>query len=199
MGNQYVENSISHIDIGRVCGVYLLKDTITGNTYVGCSSDIRMRLAQHFFEMKHYDKYITTYHNFSVTYAKHGSKVFTVTVLEECVKEDLLSKEKIWIAKLNPTENTQKTVDNRLKYSKQEREMRSERTKNLWADPVYRERATKARLGNAYNKGYKCTEKQILNRKKAARISNMKRNYGEKWKEEYATRYPDFIEDLNGY
>lgn len=199
MANQYIENTLSHIDIGRVCGVYLLTDTITGNTYVGCSVDIRMRLAQHFFEMKHYDKDITTYRNFSITYRTYGSIVFSVKVLEECVKEELRDKEKLWIDKLNPTENTQNVTDNRLKYSEQERAMRSERTKSLWADPIYRERAVSARLGNAYSKGYKCTEEQVLNRKKAARISNMKRNYGEGWKEEYARRYPEHTEDLNGY
>lgn len=75
---------------------------------------------------------------------------------------------------------------------------KSERVRNLWATPEYRERATAARKGNAYNKGYKCTPEQVLNRQRAARISNMKRNYGSEWAIEYAHRYPEFAGDVYG-
>ena len=198
MTNQFTDNSVSHIDVGRVCGVYLLTDTVTNKTYVGSSTDIRMRLVQHFHCMsKKSRKNITTYNNFAITYSTHGSKVFTVKVLEECGKDALKDKEIYWIALLNPSENTQHVVDERPIYSDKERSMRSERTKKLWGDPEYRERAISVRKGKAYNKGYKCTEEQILNRKKAARISNMKRNYGEQWKDEYARRYPEHVGDLN--
>lgn len=74
---------------------------------------------------------------------------------------------------------------------------RSERTKLLWQNPEYREKAISARKGRATNKGYKCSPEQVANRKKAARISNMKRNYGEDWQNEYARRYPEFVGDLN--
>jgi len=74
---------------------------------------------------------------------------------------------------------------------------RSERTKALWANPEYRAKAVAARKGNAYCAGYKCTPAQVENRKRAARISNMKRNYGEDWKQEYIRRYPEFAGDVN--
>lgn len=73
---------------------------------------------------------------------------------------------------------------------------RSERTKALWADPIYRANAIAARKGNAYSVGHKCTPAQVDNRKRAARISNMKRNYGEEWKQEYVRRYPEFAGDV---
>jgi group I intron endonuclease len=73
---------------------------------------------------------------------------------------------------------------------------KSERVKKLWENPEYRQKAIASRKGKAYNKGYKCTPDQIQNRKKAARISNMKRNYGESWKEEYVKRYPEFSGDV---
>jgi len=76
---------------------------------------------------------------------------------------------------------------------------KSERTKKLWANPEYRTKAIAARKGNAYCAGYKCTPEQIENRRKAARISNMKRNYADNWKAEYARRYPEFLGDLDGY
>jgi hypothetical protein len=80
----------------------------------------------------------------------------------------------------------------------EECEKKSERVKNLWATPEYRDQAIAARKGKAYNKGYKCTPEQILNRQRAARISNIKRNYGAEWTIEYARRYPEFSGDVHG-
>jgi group I intron endonuclease len=74
---------------------------------------------------------------------------------------------------------------------------RSQRTKALWANPEYRKKAVEVRLGKATNLGYKCTPEQVENRRKAARISNMKRNYGVDWKVEYVGRYPEHIGDIN--
>lgn len=79
-----------------------------------------------------------------------------------------------------------------------ERQLRSERTTKLWANPEYRELSVAVRKDHSWNKGYRCTPAQVENRKKAARISNMKRNYGEDWKKEYEKRYPEYIGDLNG-
>ena len=76
-------------------------------------------------------------------------------------------------------------------------ENRSQRAKKLWANPEYRKKAIEARLGRSTNYGYKCTPQQGENRRKAARISNMKRNYGMLWKAEYAIRYPDHVGDIN--
>ena len=77
-------------------------------------------------------------------------------------------------------------------------EERKERTRKLWAEPTYRERAVASRKGNAYYAGHKCTPAQIENRKRAARISNMKRNYGADWKLEYTKRYPEYAGDVDG-
>ena len=79
-----------------------------------------------------------------------------------------------------------------------EKSKRSARTSALWADDIYRAKAIDARKGKAYNKGYKCTPEQVLNRQRAARISNMKRNYGAEWTIEYVQRYPKFAGDVHG-
>ena len=76
-------------------------------------------------------------------------------------------------------------------------EQRSQRAKTLWENPEYRKKAIEARRGKATNSGYKCTPEQVENRRRAARISNMKRNYGLNWKIEYADRYPDYIGDTD--
>jgi hypothetical protein len=193
--NQYTKNAISHLDIPEVCGIYLLTDTLTNKTYIGSSTHIRLRIIQHFSSML-LDKKITTYTGFKDTFDAAGSEGFLVKVLLICSKENLSWYEKMCIKGLNPTENTQFNRAVGLAYTEEERELRSIRTTKLWTDPEYRERAVNARKGNAYNKGYKCTPEQTKNRQRAARISNMKRNYGEGWKDEYIRRYPEHKQDV---
>jgi group I intron endonuclease len=193
--NQHTKNAISHLDIPEVCGIYLLTDTLTDKTYIGSSTNIKDRAIQHFSCMLT-GKKASTYLGFKDTFSKVGSEGFSIKVLLICSKENLTLYEKICIKGLNPTENTQLNRGVGLAYSEEERNMRSIRTAKLWADPEYRERAINARKGNAYNKGYKCTPEQTKNRQRAARISNMKRNYGEGWKDEYVRRYPEHKQDV---
>lgn len=195
--NQFTANSLTGHDIPAVCGVYQITDTITGKMYVGSSGNIRTRIIQHFHLMGLNKGRSSTYVSFSATYAQYGSSAFSVDILETCTPEVLYAKELEWIAKITPTENTQHSSLIDVAYSKEERAMRSERTRKLWATPEYRERAVLARKGKAYNKGYKCTPEQVENRKRAARISNMKRNYGDTWKAEYVRRYPEYEGDVN--
>lgn len=195
--NHYTENSLTGHDIPAVSGVYLLTDIVTNKTYVGASKNIRTRAIQHFSRMATNSKY-APYTFFSYTYAIHGSSGFTFDVLEVCEESRLLDRELHWFHALKPTENTMKCTPKGAAFSEDERERRSERVRKLWADPVYRARATAARKGNAYAIGYKCTPAQTENRKKAGRISNMKRNYGEYWRDEYARRYPEHTGDLDG-
>ena len=194
--NQFTENSLTGHDIPAVSGVYILTDTVTGKTYIGSSKNVRTRAIQHFYNMKCENRY-APYTAFSSTFRDPGSSVFTVEVLETCAEEQLLQRELHWMEQLWPTENTMMFSAKGIAFSEDERAQRSERTKRLWATPEYRERAVSARKGNAYNKGYKCTPEQIENRRRAARISNMKRNYGAAWKDEYVRRYPEHKEDLN--
>lgn len=81
--------------------------------------------------------------------------------------------------------------------TEEEKNKRSMRTKVLWANPEYRAKAIQVRIGRSWNKGFKCNATQIENRRKAARISNMKRNYGDVWKQEYVRRYPQHSSDLD--
>lgn len=196
--NYFAVNSMTGHNIPPVCGVYQITDTITGKTYVGGSRNIRTRAIQHFYFMGQSASTGTTYNTFRVTYAEHGSAAFSVVVLETCDLAVLYDKEKEWIAKLAPTENTQHSHLVEVSFSEAERGLRSERSRKLWADPDYRARAVAARKGNAYNKGYKCTPEQVENRKRAGRISNMKRKYGPEWEVEYVRRYPEHKGDVGG-
>lgn len=197
--NQFTENSVSHLDLPHASGVYMLTDKESGVRYIGSSVDIRRRAMQHFAEMKSARREQPVYTQFKVTYEKLGPKGFDVAVLLLCDPENLLMYEAQCISVLGETVNRYKRADAAPVYSDEERSRKSQRVKDLWATPEYREKAVAARKGNAYNKGYKCTPEQVENRKKAARISNMKRNYGMDWKIEYARRYPEFVGDLDGY
>jgi hypothetical protein len=155
---------------------------------------------QHFSELKTTrGKHLSLYEKFKSTYNVLGPVGFDVTVLVLCAEKDLLMYEEQCISILGGTINRYSNVNITDVYSDIELKSRSERTKTLWANPEYRERAIAARKGKAYNKGYKCTPEQVENRKKAGRISNMKRAYGDDWKTEYIRRYPTYVEDLNGY
>ena len=195
--NQFTTNSLTGHDIPAVCGVYQITDTVTGKTYIGSSHNIRVRVVQHFCAMGTRNIRNSAYSVFSATYAEHGSSAFSIDILEICARSELYTKELEWITKLTPTENTQHSPLVSIAYSNEERILRAQRARKLWANPEYRAKAVAARKGKAYNKGYKCTPEQIANRKRAARISNMKRNYGASWQEEYIRRYPEYREDVN--
>lgn len=197
--NQFTENSLTGHDIPAVCGVYMITDKVTDKTYIGASCNIRTRAVQHFYNMQVPEKRGSAYSIFSATYLQYGSTAFVVSVLEVCDEASLHERELFWITKLRPSENTHSSPVKAKAYTEEERRKRSERTRKLWADPVYRSRAVEARKGNSFSKGYKCTPTQVENRKRAARISNVRRNYGTGWKEEYIRRYPEHIGDLDAY
>lgn len=195
--NQFTVHSISHLAIQNVCGVYRLVDTVNGYTYVGSSKNIRMRAMQHLSAIAT-GLADAAYVNFRKTFIEHGYTVFQIDILEVCGARQLRAREKLWIAQLSPSENSFVCADGRKVFSDEERVKRAARVSALWKDPVYRARAVAARVGKAYNKGYICAPEQVQNRKKAGRISNMKRNYGDEWQQEYVRRYPEFAGDING-
>jgi group I intron endonuclease len=195
--NQYGNHRLAHLGISNVCGVYLLRDTVTGATYVGSSSRVRARIGQHFADMLRRPQ-AATYLRMAQTFLTHGAQAFVVTVLEVCAPSCLNSRERFWIGELQPSENSYLCVDGRRVYSASTRERKSAAAAALWATPEYRQRAVAVRLGKATNKGYRCTEEQRKNRQRAARISNMKRNYGTEWVQEYRRRYPEHAGDVNG-
>ena len=117
------------------------------------------------------------------------------TCSEEHKRKVGLASTVLWA---QPEYRTKVTASIQQAMTPAEKTKRVARTSILWANDTYRANAIEARKGKAYNKGYKCTPEQVLNRQRAARISNMKRNYGAKWVAEYIRRYPDFAGDVYG-
>jgi len=194
--NQFTENNLSHIDVPNVCGVYLLRDTVTGGTYVGSARRIRTRISIHFYDMQRRPQQ-QTYRRMLETFHTHGAKAFGAELLQQCAPEDLLMVEKQWIEKLQPTENLYVCTDGRDVYTAATHAKKSAAAAALWKNPEYRAKAIAARVGKGGPIGFKCNPEQVENRKKAGRISNMKRKYGAAWKEAYIQRYPECAEDVN--
>ena len=212
-------------------GVYLIKNTISNNVYVGSTRLFKRRFAQHITALNkgsHQNKHLQAAWN------KYGKEAFNIAVYIICAPEQVQFYEQRAINILKPIYNQSKSaysgIPSGTKLSsghkakvgraskiawatqsyrdkvttainkamtKEEKLNRSARTKKLWENEEYRAKSIASRKGNAWNKGYKCTPEQIENRRRAARISNMKRNYGVLWKEEYIRRYPEYKGDVN--
>jgi len=74
------------------CGVYMFKNTITQEFYIGCSTNMRQRVSRHFSPRgrtrnKHIYKSVKTY----------GKESFVWGVIEYCKPEDRFDVETKWI------------------------------------------------------------------------------------------------------
>lgn len=83
-------------------GVYGIFNTTTQKWYVGSSVDIDLRIWQHFNLLKkgkHYNYRIQQAFN------EIGAKGFEVKILEECMEEERIELEKIWMDRLSSISN----------------------------------------------------------------------------------------------
>jgi len=84
------------------CGVYLIKNKITGNYYVGSSVNIYRRSSGHKSKLlanKHSNQHLQNAIN------KYGIENFCFEILELCSKEEVRKKEGFYITKLKPHYN----------------------------------------------------------------------------------------------
>ena len=84
-------------------GVYVITNTETGETYVGCSNDVKRRIWRHFYNRgrsknKLLSKALKTY----------GREAFTSEVLEYCPKETKFEREDYWLTQYGCEYNTKK-------------------------------------------------------------------------------------------
>jgi group I intron endonuclease len=84
-------------------GIYLITNTVTGDTYVGRSTNIEARFTYGHLGMlkkgRHKNPKMTQ------LYADTGENAFVLSVLEECSKYTSVFSEERWIKKLKPTIN----------------------------------------------------------------------------------------------
>lgn len=77
-------------------GIYVIKNTITGQFYVGSAKNIKKRKYIHFYKLGkniHHNKYLQNSFNY------YGIEVFEFKILETCDKNLLIKREQYWIDK----------------------------------------------------------------------------------------------------
>jgi hypothetical protein len=84
-------------------GVYMIKNKLTGDCYIGQSTQPYRRRGNHFSLKKKEVKYkIKALHEAML---KYGKEVFVFGVIEHCSEEELLQKEKYYIQEYKPQYN----------------------------------------------------------------------------------------------
>jgi len=74
-------------------GVYLITNTQTGETYVGCSSDVKRRIYRHI----EYNRGRSKQKGLSKAIKQYGKEAFVAEVLEYCPKEIMFEREAVWM------------------------------------------------------------------------------------------------------
>lgn len=78
----------------KTCGIYQIKNTVTGKRYVGSSADIETRWTTH---RCHLRKGVHHSRKLQNSWNKHGEENFSFEVLEVCPKDDLVGREQFYI------------------------------------------------------------------------------------------------------
>ena len=94
-----------------ISGIYSIKNTITGQSYIGQSINIYNRWVRHRYQLNsnlHNNSYLQKSWN------KYGSNNFEFTILVKCKKQNLKKYEKIEVNKITPNKryNISKNYDN---------------------------------------------------------------------------------------
>lgn len=91
----------TYIHFPEKSGIYQIVNNITQRRYIGYASSIRQRLKGHVFDLsnnKHANDYLQKSWN------KYGAINFTLSVLQECSKDELCLLEDYWVKVLKTTD-----------------------------------------------------------------------------------------------
>lgn len=144
-------------DLPRLSGIYSIRNLVSGNRYIGSTSNIRRRIIEHRSQLQR-----SAHYNFILQRAwdKYGPTAFTVDVLVLCSTDDLIVYEQEYMDKYRPkynlstlaagkipTENTKQKAWNsrwgltspkeRKEFMKHLRQV-SEEKRELWCNEEYR-------------------------------------------------------------
>lgn len=101
--NQIVNNSaravIENTDLYKRCGVYLIINIITNQTYIGSSVDIKQRKYHHIYCLRK-NKYERL--KLQRSWNKYGAENFIFIPLEFCSSENRIDREQHYIDQYNP-------------------------------------------------------------------------------------------------
>lgn len=108
-----------HVPLPKSPGIYLIKNKINGNQYVGSAKNMNYRYTQHVCGLRHGGHINSHLQN---AWIKYGENEFEWTVLEDVefvedvkeLKKRLLDREQYWIDKLHPEYNILKAAGSTL-------------------------------------------------------------------------------------
>jgi excinuclease UvrABC nuclease subunit len=147
------------------CGVYQIKNVITGDYYIGSSNNLRQRICHHRNELegnKHCNRHL------QYAWNKYGEQSFDIKVLLLCDNENKLYYEQVFIDGLKPAYNIaicaaapwqgrKHTAETRAKISAANKGELGNIFGKHHADET-RAKMSEAKKGNTYNLGRKLTE-----------------------------------------
>lgn len=119
------------LNLEYVYGIYMIRNNITGDCYIGQSVNIPKRILGHFHTGR---KRMTLVQK---QVAEYGKENFSIILLDECkTPEELDEKETYWINKLNPSLNIQcgGRKNKLLCHSEETKKALSEKTKQQYAN-----------------------------------------------------------------
>ena len=92
---------------GNVSGIYQIRNTVNGKTYVGSTTSLRRRRAEHLRELaagRHFNPILQR------AWAKYGAQAFVFEVVEVCPREDRHVREQHYLDTLAPAYNVMKVA-----------------------------------------------------------------------------------------
>lgn len=132
--------------VGCVCGVYLLTNKVNGKQYVGSSNNVAARVSQHFTSACRKKQNTNDFYRDIAFFGLDG---FSCELLEECVPENKIERERHWYFLLKPEYNL--TIP----------------TEEPFCDPLVKQAAAKGRSGEDY-----------VRKQQNARVAKMRPCYG---------------------
>ena len=112
----------------KICGIYKITNTITGDFYIGSSKDIKRRWAEHKYPSRWNDNPNNQLYK---DMQEYGIDKFEFQVIEEVEEGSLKEKEQYFIETLKPTYNRKRAngldVERRKKYQKSDRRKKAKK------------------------------------------------------------------------
>ncbi len=177
--NHYKTMPFDNTNNGATCadmassGIYLIKNTTSGLSYVGSAVNIHGRWRVHLSDLKngkHHNKHLQN------SFDKHGKDSFSFSIIELCGKDELVAREQYFIDTLNPEFNFCRVAGSCAGVKHSAEAKKRMKIAQAWASLTR----------PAWNKGLKSTDETRAKIKAARALQIMPR--GRKFSEEHRKR-----------
>jgi group I intron endonuclease len=150
-------NERKYPHLWKKCGVYQVTNVINGKFYIGSSQDISKRWIFHTCKLR---KGMSYNPRLQEDWNRYGGNSFKISILEECLPEELFAKEQIWIDKLSAVENGYNyhpRADSCLGYKRtqEQNERNAKSIKEAFKSPEIRKKLSKSLILANQNPEYR--------------------------------------------